>query len=57
MTVKTDKETVAVWESAALRALFDEVEPGAEIFIQYKGEKKIKGQKNPMHDFVAGIKE
>lgn len=58
MTVKPqDGEMVAVWKSAALNVLFDQVEAGSEIYIKYKGEKKVKGQKMPMHDFVAAIKD
>lgn len=58
MTVQNGSgEPVAVWESSALRVLFDQVEEGSEIFIKYRGERKVKGQKNPMHDFVAGIKD
>jgi len=46
----------ALWEAAALRGLFDEVDVGDEIAVQYLGEKKITGQRNPMHDFACGFK-
>lgn len=58
MTVRNGSgDPVAVWESSALRVLFDQAEEGSEVFIKYHGEKKVKGQKNPMHDFVAAIKD
>jgi hypothetical protein len=46
----------AFWKSAATAAFFDAIKPGMEVAIAYRGEKKIPGQRNTMHDFAAGIK-
>lgn len=45
---------VTVWESAALRALFD-LKPKAKVCLMFRGMKKIKGRKLPMKDFVVGV--
>ena len=47
-------EQRSVWESAALKALF-ELKKGAKVYIGYRGEKKVKGRKQTMHDFVRGM--
>ena len=50
-------EVNAVWQSAALTDLFDSAKKGDEVFIRYDGEVKVKGRRQPMHGFTAGIKE
>lgn len=50
-----DGSVVTVWESAALRGLFQTVSPGFKVYLAYLGEKKIAGQKNPMRDFSVGF--
>lgn len=45
-------EIVSVWHSAAIDAVF-KMKKGAQILLVYAGEKKIPGQKNPMHDIRA----
>lgn len=53
-----DGALYGVWESAALAGLFNELgknPKGRKVWIHYKGEKKIKGQANPMHDFETAI--
>lgn len=48
-----DGATITVWESAGTRPLF-ELKKGKRIAVAYLGEKKIKGRKQPMHDFAVG---
>lgn len=50
-------EILAVWKSAALAGLFDEVKKGDSVFIRYDGEVKVKGRRQPMHGFTAGVAE
>lgn len=49
----------AVWESVQLKNLFDEVSANLKkvksVFIRYEGEQKVKGYKNKMKVFTAGI--
>lgn len=50
-----DKSTRTVWESAALRSLFDQKE-GAQVAIVFLGRKKLEGRKEPMKNFLVGVK-
>ena len=52
--IATGDGDVTVWESAGTRALFD-VKPKKKVCIAYRGEVKIKGRKQSMHDFVVGV--
>lgn len=61
LTIKqANGEEVSVWESASIRAVFDTAQEHGvnkcEVAFAYAGEKKIKGQRNPMHDISGGIK-
>lgn len=51
--VDSDGVLWGVWQSAALEGFFGEIKKGMEVKIQYRGLLKIKGQKNPMKDFVT----
>lgn len=46
----------SLWESATLRPLFDAVKPGDHVAVVYQGTRVIKGRKEPMKVFTAGIK-
>ena len=50
-------ERFAVWESVLLTELFDAVEPGSEIFIEYTGLGKKKAGQNPAKLFNVAIAE
>lgn len=63
---KDDGKTVAVWESTALRSLFDSCYEGSgkkrkfvaqDVIIHFEGLLKIKGQAQPMKNFVYAVKE
>lgn len=56
MEVENVQGKFSIWKSAALGAFFDKAQIGDSVAIAYLGEKKVAGQRNPMHDFSAGIK-
>lgn len=61
LTIKQpDGTQISVWQSASIRAVFDTAEQlgvnKCEVAFAYMGERRIKGQRNPMHDIVGGIK-
>lgn len=51
-----DGTTTAIWESAALQGFFDSVKKGSQVSIAFRGYRPTGKGKNPMKDFVAGIK-
>ena len=51
---RADKTEVSVFESGALRPLFD-LKKGTKVAIVFRGLKKIKGRKQPMKDFEIGV--
>lgn len=58
MEVKTDDGKVyTIWRSASIAALFEQADEGDEVAFAYNGEKKIPGQRNPMHDITGGIRK
>lgn len=54
-SIETKEGVRSVWESGGLKALA-EVKKGAQVAIVFVGLKKIKGQTNPMREFVVGTK-
>ena len=50
-------ERFAVWHSATLGPLFDAVEDGMEVFIQYDGLGKKKPGQNPPKLFTVATSE
>lgn len=48
-------ELVSVWESAALEGLFDEAQPGMQVWIKFTGLIKIKGRQMPMKGFESAV--
>lgn len=46
---------VTVWESAALRALFNETEDGDEVFVRFTGYGKAKKGQNAPKLFETGV--
>lgn len=51
--VDSDGVLWGVWQSAALEGFFQQMKKGQEVKIEYRGLKKIKGQKNAMKDFIT----
>lgn len=57
MTLDTAYGPKSVWRAAQLTVLFDaENIIGKTVYIRYDGDKKIPGQKNPMHLYTCGYK-
>lgn len=58
MAIKTESGSLfAVWESAALRSLFDEVAIGGQVFIRFEGTRsfvpKGGGAKQKIKEYTA----
>lgn len=48
-------EAIDVWESGGLKALA-KIKKGKPVFIAFVGMKKIKGQSQPMREYLVGTK-
>lgn len=48
---------VVVWESASLKDLISQAEPGDAVYIHYRGLQHLDGGRNPMKVFATGIKK
>lgn len=57
LTVEVEDGTVAVWESANLKDLFDMVEPGDSVYIEKIGTIDLQNGLNPMKQFQTGIQK
>ena len=55
LTVNIGDRSVAVWESAGLKDLFDDCVPGDTIYIRYEGLEAMGAGRQPMKKFVTGI--
>lgn len=55
-TVHRGDKPVALWESADLRAFFDAVSPGDDIYVRYDGLEQAKGRANPKKKFTVAIR-
>jgi hypothetical protein len=54
--VQDDGVSLAIWESAGLRGLFEQAEPGQRVYIRYDGLGTIrKAGQNPPKRFTVGI--
>lgn len=53
-TIKTKNGEIGVWESGGLRAL-GKLKKGQKVCVVYAGKKTIKGQSNPMREFIVGV--
>jgi hypothetical protein len=57
VTIKSDDGALFdVWESAALRGFFEQIEDGVPVAIAFQGYRDI-GRPQPMKVFQAGIRE
>lgn len=58
LTLETNNGAVAIWDSAMLLPLFDEIKKGDEVYIRFEGlsAKKKKGQ-NAAKIFTTAIKD
>lgn len=54
-TVKTKDADVDVWQSGGLKAL-EKIKKGKPVYIQFLGMKKIKGQAQPMREYLVATK-
>lgn len=57
ITVDTGEGSTAVWESASLKDLFDELVAGDQVYIRYEGDEEMGGGRQPMKKFVTGLKK
>lgn len=56
MSIRTDAGVLYdVWDSAALRGLFDQAEVGQRVAIAFQGYREIAGRSQPMKLFSAGV--
>jgi hypothetical protein len=55
ITVDTGEGTTAVWESASLKDLFDDMVVGDNVYIRYDGDEDMGGGRQPMKKFVTGL--
>lgn len=53
--ITTKDGSVDVWESGGLKALA-KIKKGKPVYIQFIGMKKIKGQAQPMREYVVATK-
>lgn len=53
--VNVNGDRCLLWESANLERLFDDLRPGAEVFVKYHGKEDI-GKGKTMRRFTAGVK-
>ena len=53
----SDGKRVTVWESAGLKRLFDEVEPGANVYIHFDGYGEAKPGQNAPKLFTVGVND
>lgn len=57
ITVDTAEGSTAVWESASLKDLFDEMVTGDMVYIRYEGDEEMGGGRQPMKKFVTGLQK
>lgn len=57
ITVDLGDGSTAVWESASLKDLFDEMVTGDEVYIRYEGDEEMGGGRQPMKKFVTGLRK
>lgn len=55
MLVEAHGTGFCVWESAGLKDLFTEAQPGDEVYIKYDGVVKMDGGRNDMKKFITAI--
>ena len=55
ITVNIGDGTTAVWESAGLKDLFDDMVVGDTVYIRYEGLEEMGGGRQDMKKFVTGI--
>lgn len=48
-----DGERYTIWESAGLKVMFDDVEPGTEVYIRFDGYGQAKPGQNPPKLFTV----
>ena len=56
ITVATDEGTTAIWESAGIKDLFDEMVSGDQVYIRFDGLEEMGGGRQPMKKFITGLK-
>jgi len=56
MLVDTGTDSIAIWESANLAELFDDVVKGDTVYIHYTGDVDLENGLNPMKQFVTAFK-
>lgn len=56
ITVAMEDGTTAVWESASLKDLFDEMVVGDEVYLRYDGDEDMGSGRQPMKKFITGLK-
>jgi hypothetical protein len=52
-----DGDRFTIWESAGLKVMFDEVEPGTQVFIRYDGLGVAKKGQNPPKLFTVAVED